>query len=111
MWRAEAAPRPFDRGLGLGVHALGIGGNGVVVVAEHDRRTLPRKLHHGIGRPFGIGAITDDVAEADDPLRTAGTRELETRAERLPVGVYIGKDGKPHVFPPHPSSRSCLRVS
>ena len=49
----------------------------------------------GIDRPFGIGAIADDVAEADDPLGALGARGLEACGKGLPVGVNVGKDGQP----------------
>ncbi len=108
---AQPAARPLDRGLRRGVHGLRWGADGVIVVADHGDGAVFDQTHHGIDRPFRIGAIADDVAEADDAFRAAGAREFEARAERLPVGMNIRKDGKPHVFPPHPSSRPCLRVS
>ena len=98
--RAEPAARPFDRGLGLGVHGLRRGADRVIVVADHGDGAVIDQAHHGIDRPFRIGAIADDIAEADDPLRAAGARDIETRAERLPVGVDIGKDGQPHASSP-----------
>ena len=58
------------------------------------------EAHHGLDRPFRIGAVADDIAEADDPLRAARPRGLEARAERLPVGMDIGKDGQPHISSP-----------
>ena len=69
------------------------------MVADHGNGAIIDEAHHGIDRPFRIGAIADDIAEADDPLRTAGAREIEARTERLPVGVDIGKDGQPHASP------------
>ncbi len=63
----------------------------------HGDGAVLDQAHHGIDRPFRIGAIADDIAEADDPLRAAGPREIEARAERLPVGMDIGKDGQPHI--------------
>ena len=60
----------------------------MIVVADHGDGAVIDQLHPtGIDRPFRIGAIADDIAEADDPLRAAGAREIETHAERLPVGV------------------------
>ena len=59
------------------------------------------EVHHGIDRPFRIGAVADDVAETDDPLRSARPRGVEARAERLPVGMDVRKDSKPHAFLPH----------
>ena len=83
-----------------------------MIVVTHDGNGAVRnKVHHRIDRPFRIGAIADDIAEADDPLRTTGAREIEARGKRLPVGVDIGKDGQPHASSPDPSSRPCLRVS
>ena len=95
---AEPAARPFDRRLRRGVHALGRGTDGVVVVTDDGDGAVLDQAHHGIDRPFRIGAIADDIAEADDPLRTMRPREIEAGAERLPVGMDIRKDGKPHIF-------------
>ena len=61
------------------------------------------QVHHRIDRPFRIGAIADDIAEADDPLRAARTRRVEARAKRLPVGMDIRKDRQQHAFLPQPS--------
>jgi hypothetical protein len=69
----------------------------MVVVADHGKGALLDQAHDGIDRPLGIGAIADDIAEADNPLRAFGAREIEARAERLPVGVNIGKDRQPHM--------------
>jgi hypothetical protein len=71
----------------------------VIVVADHGDGAVIDQAHHRIDRPFRIGAIADDIAEADDPLRPAGAREIKARAERLPIGMDIGKDGQ------------CIRVS
>ena len=80
----------------------------MIVVADHGDGAVIDQAHHGIDRPFRIGAIADDIAEADDALRAAGPREIEARAERLPVGMDIGKDGKPHAFLPiHHRARAC----
>ena len=98
--RAEPAARPFDRGLRHGIHAFRGGTDRVIVVADHGNGAVIDETHHGIDRPFRIGAIADDIAKADDPLRPAGAREIETRAERLPVGMDIGKDGQPHISSP-----------
>ena len=77
------------------------------LVDDGDRAVLD-KSHHGIDRPFRIGAVADDIAEADDPLRTTRPRDIEARAERLPVGMNVRKDGKPHVFLPiHHRARAC----
>ena len=72
----------------------------MIVVADDGHGAVIDQAHHRIDRPFRIGAIADDIAEADDPLRTAGAREIEARAERLPVGMDIGKDGQPHISSP-----------
>src|SRR6476660_9875724 len=72
----------------------------MIVVTDHGDGAVIDQVHHRIDRPFRIGAIADDIAEADEPLRTAGAREIETRAERLPVGMDIGKDGQPHISSP-----------
>ena len=72
--------------------------DGVVMVAAHGDGAVIDEVHHGLDRPFRIGAIADDVAEADDPLRAARARRIEAGAERLPVGMDIGKDRKPQVF-------------
>ena len=65
------------------------------------------QAHHGIDRPFRIGAVADDIAEADDPLRTTRPRDIEARAERLPVGMNVRKDGKPHdLLPIHHRARA-----
>ena len=74
------------------------GADGVVVVAAHGDRAVVDEAHHGLDRPFRIGAISDDIAEADDPLRAARPRRLEAGAERLPVGVDIRKDRQTHLF-------------
>jgi hypothetical protein len=81
----------------------------MIMVADDGKRTIIHKSHHGIDRPFRIGAIADDIAEADQPLGAPRTRGIKAGAERLPVGVDIGKDGR--TFPPRSSSRLCLRVS
>ena len=74
----------------------------------HGDGAVIDQAHHRIDRPFRIGAIADDIAEADDPLRPARPREIEARAERLPVGMDIGKDGQPHTFLPfHHRARAC----
>jgi len=96
--RTEPAARPFDRGLRGGVHALGRGTDGMIMVADDGDRAVLDQGHHGIDRPFGIGAIADDIAEADDPFRAMCPREIEARAERLPVGMNVRKDGKTHAF-------------
>ncbi len=108
--RAEPAARPLDRSLGLGVHGLRRGADSVVVITHKGNGAVRHEVHHRIDRPFRIGAVADDIAEADDPLRPAGAREIKARAERLPVGMDIGKDGQPHASPPHPSSRARLRA-
>ncbi len=97
---AEPAARPLDRGRGHGIHAFCRGTDGVIVVADHGNGAVIDQAHHGIDRPFRIGAIADDIAEADDPLGPAGAREIKARAERLPVGMDIGKDGQPHISSP-----------
>ena len=108
---AEPAARPLDRGLGCGIHGPGQGADGVIVIADHGDGAVIDQAHHGIDRPLRIGAVAYDIAEADDALRAARPCDIEARAERLPVGMDVRKDGKPHVFLPHPSSRPCLRVS
>ena len=35
---AEPAPGPFDGGLGFGIHVLGRGADGIVMVAAHGDR-------------------------------------------------------------------------
>ena len=96
--RAEPAAGPFDRGLGFGVHGLGMGADGVVVVAAHGDGAAIDEIHHRIDRPFRIGAIADIVAEANDPFRAARPRRVEARGERLPVGMDIRKDSQQHAF-------------
>src|SRR6185312_4225035 len=98
--RAEPAARPLDRGLRHRIHAFRRGADGMVVVADHGDGAVVDQAHHGIDRPFRIGAVAHDVAEADDPLGTLGARSIQTRAERLPVGVDIGKDRQPHMSSP-----------
>src|SRR5262249_15938030 len=72
----------------------------LVVVAAHRDRALPDQLHHGIDRPFGIAAVTHEIAEQDHPLHTAGARRLEASLERLPVGMDVGEQGQQHAIPP-----------
>jgi hypothetical protein len=68
---AEPAARPLDRGLRHGVHAFRRGADRVIVVADHRNGAVIDQAHHRIDCPFRIGAIADDIAEADDPLRPA----------------------------------------
>ena len=96
--RAEPAAGPFNRSLRFGIHGLGMGADGVIVVAAHGDCAAIDEIHHGIDRPFGIAAIADIVAEANDPLRAARPRRVEARGERLPVGVDIREDSQQHAF-------------
>ena len=61
---AEPAARPLDRGLRFDVHGLRRGADGVIVVAEHGDGAVIDQVHHGIDRPFRIGAVANDIAEA-----------------------------------------------
>ena len=69
----------------------------MVVVADHGDGAIRYQVHHGIDRPLRIGAIADDIAEADDALGAAGARGIQAGAERLPVGVDVRKDRQTHV--------------
>ena len=89
--RAQPAAGPFDRGLRLGIHGFGRRADGVVVVAAHGERALLDQAHHGLDRPFGIGAISDIVAEKNEAFRAACPRRIKARGKRLPVGVDIRK--------------------
>ena len=93
--RAEPAAGPFDRGLGFGIHGFDARGDGVVMVAAHDQGSLLSQRHHLVDRPFGIGAIADDIAKADDALGALGARGIEACGKGLPVGVDVGEDGQP----------------
>ena len=46
----------------------------------HGDGAVIDQAHHRIDRPFRIGAIADDIAEADDPLRAA--RRARNRGTR-----------------------------
>jgi hypothetical protein len=67
------------------------------MVAAHSHGAVIDESHHRLDRPFRIGAISDIVAEADHPFRATRPRCLEAGAERLPVGMDIGKDSETHV--------------
>jgi hypothetical protein len=95
---AQPPARPLDRGLSRGIHGLGRRADRVVVIAAHGDSAAMDEVHHGLDRPFGVGAIADDVAEADDPLGAPRARRRKTGAERLPVGMDIRKDRKTHIF-------------
>jgi hypothetical protein len=94
----KPAARPFDRGLRLGVHRFRCGADGAVVVAAHRHGAALDEAHYLRNGPFRIGAVPDVIAEQDHPLGAARLRKIETRAERLPVGVDIRKDGEPHTL-------------
>ncbi len=68
------------------------------MVAAHRNRPALDEIHHHVNRPFRIGAISDVIAEANDPFRAARPREIEARAKGLPVGMDIREDGQPHAF-------------
>ena len=100
LCRTEPATRPFDRGLGFGIHRLRHGADGVVVVAAHGYGSGIDEAHHHFNRPFRIGAISDVVAEENHPFGAARARKVEARAKGLPVGVDIRKDSQQHPYPP-----------
>jgi hypothetical protein len=77
------------------------------VVAAHGDRPLRDQFHHGVDRPFGIGAIADKIAEKDETLGAAPARSLEAGLKSLPVSVYVRKQCQPHAFLP---AQSCFRT-
>ena len=98
LYHAEPAARPLDRGLRFGIHGFARDADGIVVVAAHGHGPAIDKAHHHLNRPFRIGAISDEIAEANDAFRAARPREVEARAEGLPVGVDIRKNSQQHDF-------------
>ena len=58
-----------------------------VVVAAHRERPLLDELHHGVDRPFGIGAIADIVAEANEALGAVARARPQDRP-RKPAGWH-----------------------
>ncbi len=77
------------------------------MVAANDKGALLSQRHHLVDRPFGVGAIADDVTKADDALGALCARGIEACCKSLPVGVDVGKDGQPqYVLRLH--NRSCL---
>jgi len=108
LLRAQPAAGPLDRGLGLRIHGFRWGADGVVVVAAHGHGAIIDEAHHRLDGPFRIGAITDVIAEANHPFRATRPRKIEARAECLPVGVNIRKNGQQHAFlHTHPIGRAC----
>ena len=92
----EAPAGPFDRDLRLGIHGLGRRADRFVMIAAHGDGTVGDQLHRGLHDPFGIGAIADEIAEQDEPLRALGAGDLQARLERLPVAVDIREDSEKH---------------
>ena len=68
------------------------------MVAAHRDGAVLDQAHHGLDRPFRIGAVADDIAEADDPFRAPRAREIEAGGKRLPVGMDIRKESQQHAF-------------
>ena len=68
------------------------------MIAAHDHGAGLDQGHHGIDGPFRIGAVADDIAKADHPLRALRARGVEAGGEGLPVGMDVGEDGQPQYF-------------
>jgi hypothetical protein len=92
-----------------GIHRLSCGADGVVMVAAHRDRAGVDEAHHGIDGPFRIGAIANEIAEENHPIRAPRARIVEAPAKRLLVGMDIREDSQQHFFPPHRSHRVDLR--
>ena len=84
-------PRPVARGLGAGVEIERLVEDGEVVVA-HQRRAAP--LDDQVHALHRVGAVPDDVTEADDVLHPAPLDLGEDGRKGLQVRVDVADDGK-----------------
>ena len=88
--------RPARRALRDRVEAFSLvdAARHLVVVAAHDR--LRTQFLDACDHRIGIGAVADDVAEAQRPIVPAGGRVREARLERFEIRVDIGQDEVAH---------------
>src|ERR1700678_1315603 len=82
--------RPESRQARHGIEPLQVlqAGTGLVVISAHDAADV---LADPSDHRVGIGAITYQVATADDPI-VAGTGVFQHRAKRFPIGVNVTED-------------------
>jgi len=77
----EVCPRVADR---------------TVMVPQHGDRPLLDQLHDGRHDPAGVGTVAHIIAEQDNPLRSLVACLSKAGAERLPICVYVRKEGYAH---------------
>jgi hypothetical protein len=73
----------------------------VVVVAAHGDRAALDEVHHGLNRPFRIGAIADVVAEADDPVRACAAPPSRQALNACRLAWISAKTAR-RTLPPRP---------
>lgn len=78
---------------GEGVRDREINGGRVMVPEQNYHAALPDKIEAFIR----IGAISYDVAKADDLVNTPAINELKRGGQSFEVSMNIGDDGEAHV--------------